>query len=119
MFRRNIVQFVSLINRSHRFHVVFSLWCVLVLLSTANCKAAEENKEQSLPSKEVLRLQLRPLTSEELEKETAAWQSRVQKKVAEVSSLQLEDCAFEWLEYTGCFPTRRAIKTLEPVSSRA
>jgi small conductance mechanosensitive channel len=91
MFRRNIVQFVSLINRSHRFHVVFSLWCVLVLLSAANCKAAEENKEQSLPSKEVLRLQVRPLTSDELEKEAAAWQSRVQKKVAEVSSLQLEN----------------------------
>ena len=60
-------------------------------MSTANCMAAEKNKEQSVPSKEVLRLQVRPLTSDELEKEATAWQSRVQKKVAEVSSLQLEN----------------------------
>ena len=53
--------------------------------------ATEKNKEQSVPSKEVLRLQVRPLTSDELEKEATAWQSRVQKKVAEVSSLQLEN----------------------------
>ena len=90
MFRRKIVQFVSSVKRRHRFYTVLSLWCVLVLLSTANCVAAEKNKEQSVPSKEVLRLQVRPLTSDELEKEATAWQSRVQKKVAEVSSLQLE-----------------------------
>jgi len=53
--------------------------------------ATEKNKEQSVPSKEVLRLQVRPLTSDELEKEATDWQSRVQKKVAEVSSLQLEN----------------------------
>ena len=53
--------------------------------------ATEKNKEQSVPSKEVLRLQVRPLTSDDLEKEATAWQSRVQKKVAEVSSLQLEN----------------------------
>ena len=91
MFRRNTIQFVSLVKRSHRFYTVLSLWCVLVLLSTANCMATEKNKEQSVPSKEVLRLQVRPLTSDELEKEATAWQSRVQKKVAEVSSLQLEN----------------------------
>ena len=91
MFRRYIAQFVSLVNKSHRFCAVFSLWCVLVLLSTAVCQADEKNQEPSVPSKEVLRLELRPLTSDELGKEAAAWQSRVQKKVSEVSSLQLEN----------------------------
>ncbi|MDO7682417.1 MAG: mechanosensitive ion channel [Pirellulales bacterium] len=43
-----------------------------------------------VPTSEELRLQLRPLTEEELKKEADAWQVRVQKKVAEVSQLQLD-----------------------------
>ncbi|MDO7714770.1 MAG: hypothetical protein MUP93_07825, partial [Pirellulales bacterium] len=43
-----------------------------------------------VPTSEELRLQLRPLTEEELKKEADAWQVRVQKKVAEISQLQLD-----------------------------
>ena len=44
-----------------------------------------------VPTREELRLQLRPLTDEEIAKEADAWQLRVQKKVAEVSQLQLKE----------------------------
>jgi small conductance mechanosensitive channel len=43
-----------------------------------------------VPTSEELRLQLRPLTEEELKKEADVWQVRVQKKVAEISQLQLD-----------------------------
>jgi len=67
------------------------LFCsVLCLANTAKCAEAEQANPDVIPTREELRLQLRPLTDEELKKQADAWQVRVQKKVTEVSQLQLE-----------------------------
>ena len=66
------------------------LCSVLCLASTAKCAEVERADADVIPTREELRLQLRPLTDEELKKQADAWQVRVQKKVAEVSQLQLE-----------------------------
>ena len=67
------------------------LFCsVLCLANTAKCAEVEQANPDVIPTREELRLQLRPLTDEELKKQADAWQVRVQKKVAEVSQLQLE-----------------------------
>lgn len=66
------------------------LCSVLCLASTAKCAEVERPDADVIPTREELRLQLRPLTDEELKKQADAWQVRVQKKVAEVSQLQLE-----------------------------
>ena len=66
------------------------LCSVLGLASTAKCAEVERADADVIPTREELRLQLRPLTDEELKKQADAWQVRVQKKVAEVSQLQLE-----------------------------
>ena len=63
---------------------------VLCLASTAKCAEVERADADVIPTREELRLQLRPLTDEELKKQADAWQVRVQKKIAEVSQLQLE-----------------------------
>ena len=66
------------------------LCSVLCLASTAKCAEVERADADVIPTGEELRLQLRPLTDEELKKQADAWLVRVQKKVAEVSQLQLE-----------------------------
>ena len=66
------------------------LCSVLCLASTAKCAEVARADADVIPTREELRLKLRPLTDEELKKQADAWQVRVQKKVAEVSQLQLE-----------------------------
>ena len=74
----------------HRGHLVMFFCSVLCLSSTAKCAEEEQANPAVIPTREELRLQLRPLTDEELKQQANAWQHRVQKKVAEVSQLQLE-----------------------------
>ena len=55
------------------------LCSVLCLASTANGAEAERADADGIPTREELRLHLRPLTDEELKKQADAWQFRVQK----------------------------------------
>ena len=53
------------------------LFCsVLCLANTAKCAEAEQANPDVIPTREELRLQLRPLTDEELKKQADAWQVR-------------------------------------------
>ena len=66
---------------------------VLCFVNTAQCAKGMKVDNRPVPTREELRLEMRPLTGDELEKEAVAWQSRVQKKVAELSQLQLKRTA--------------------------
>ena len=77
-------------SKVHRGHLMVLLCSVLCLASTANGAEVERADADVIPTREELRLQLRPLTDEELKKQADVWQFRVQKKVAEVSQLQLK-----------------------------
>ena len=83
----SLSQFSSNVRRVHLVVLFCSLLCVA---NTAKCAEVERADVDVVPTSEELRLQLRPLTEEELKKEADAWQVRVQKKVAEISQLQLD-----------------------------
>ncbi len=73
-----------------RLHIVVVFCSVLCLVNTAKCAEVKKVDGRSVPTREELRLEMRPLTGDELEKEAVAWQGRVQEKVAELSQLQLK-----------------------------
>ena len=83
----SLSQFSSNVRWVHLVVLFCSLLCVA---NTAKCAEVERADADVVPTSEELRLQLRPLTEEELKKEADKWQVRVQKKVAEVSQLQLD-----------------------------
>jgi small conductance mechanosensitive channel len=90
MFQRLFLFLSQFSSKVHRGHLVMMFCSVLCLASTAKCAEEEQANPAVIPTREELRLQLRPLTDEELKQQANAWQHRVQKKVAEVSQLQLE-----------------------------
>jgi small conductance mechanosensitive channel len=90
MFQRLFLFLSQFSSKVHRGHLVMFFCSVLCLASTAKCAEEEQANPAVIPTREELRLQLRPLTDEELKQQANAWQHRVQKKVAEVSQLQLE-----------------------------
>ena len=70
------------------------LYCALFFKYSTVCRGMKVG-DRPVPTREELRLEMRPLTGDELEKEAVAWQSRVQKKVAELSQLQLKKVPME------------------------
>jgi small conductance mechanosensitive channel len=90
MFQRLFLFLSQFSSKVHRGHLVMLFCSVLCLASTAKCAEEEQANPAVIPTREELRLQLRPLTDEELKQQANVWQHRVQKKVAEVSQLQLE-----------------------------
>ena len=90
MFQRLFLFLLQFSSKVHRGHLVVLFCSVLCLANTAKCAEVSQANPKVIPTREELRLQLRPLTDEELKKQADAWQVRVQKKVAEVSQLQLE-----------------------------
>ncbi len=90
MFQRLFLFLLQFSSKVHRGHLVVLFCSVLCLANTAKCAEVAQANPEVIPTREELRLQLRPLTDEELKKQADAWQVRVQKKVAEVSQLQLE-----------------------------
>ncbi len=90
MFQRLFLFLLQFSSKVHRGHLVVLFCSVLCLANTAKCAEVSQDNPKVIPTREELRLQLRPLTDEELKKQADAWQVRVQKKVAEVSQLQLE-----------------------------
>jgi len=90
MFQRLFLFLLQFSSKVHRGHLVVLFCSVLCLANTAKCAEVSQANPKVIPTSEELRLQLRPLTDEELKKQADAWQVRVQKKVAEVSQLQLE-----------------------------
>ncbi|HBU36749.1 MAG TPA: mechanosensitive ion channel family protein [Planctomycetaceae bacterium] len=90
MFQRLFLLLSQFSSKVPRGHLVMLFCSVLCLANTAKCAEAEQANPDVIPTREELRLQLRPLTDEELKKQADAWQVRVQKKVTEVSQLQLE-----------------------------
>ena len=93
MVQRCLLSISWLANKERclQFGVVY---CSLLCLVNP-AKSAEEMKvdDGPVPTREELRLEMRPLTGDELEKEAVAWQSRVQKKVSQLSQLQLKRTA--------------------------
>ena len=90
MFQRLFLFLLQFSSKVHRGRLVVLFCSVLCLANTAKCAEVSKANPKVIPTREELRLQLRPLTDEELKKQADAWQVRVQKKVAEVSQLQLE-----------------------------
>ena len=90
MFQRLFLFLLQFSSKVHRGRLVVLFCSVLCLANTAKCAEVSQANPKVIPTREELRLQLRPLTDEELKKQADAWQVRVQKKVAEVSQLQLE-----------------------------
>lgn len=90
MFQRLFLFLLKFSSKVHRGRLVVLFCSVLCLANTAKCAEVSQANPKVIPTREELRLQLRPLTDEELKKQADAWQVRVQKKVAEVSQLQLE-----------------------------
>ena len=90
MIQRLFLFLSDFTSKVYRVYLVVLLCSILCLASTAKCAEVERADADGVPTREELRLQLRPLTNEELKKQADAWQVRVQKKVAEVSELQLE-----------------------------
>ena len=78
-------------SSGHRGLIILFCFVLCGVANPAKCADGEQGVTGVVPTREELRLQLRPLTGEEIAKEADAWQLRVQKKVAEVSQLQLKE----------------------------
>ena len=86
MVQRYLLYIYWLANKQWCVHLGVVFCSVLCFVNTAQCAEGMKINDRPVPTREELRLEMRPLTGDELEKEAVAWQSRVQKKVAELNT---------------------------------